>query len=235
MLLAPRDAYSLWARAYEAETAVSFLEEGVVAKLGVATAGRRVLDVGCGTGRRLAPLVSEGDGRGAALAVGVDLTPEMLAHRRAAVPVASADVRALPFAAGSFDVVWCRLVIGHVAELAEAYRELGRVCAPGGRVLVTDFHPDAVAAGHRRTFRDAAGVVHEIEHHVHDLEAHRRAGGDAGLVLSSARDGRVGERIRPFYVRRGDVRLRGAGSADEVYRAQLGLALVLALLWERAR
>lgn len=36
-----------------------------------------------------------------------------------------------------------------------------------GYVFVTDFHPDAIAAGHRRTFTDTEGGVHEIESYVH--------------------------------------------------------------------
>ena len=229
--LPARQAYALWAPQYEAETAVSFLEDAVVAELGLATAGRRVLDVGCGTGRRLAGVAARSALGAASLAIGVDATPEMLAQRGAPLMVAAADVRTLPFASRSFDVVWCRLVIGHVAELVEAYAELGRVCAPGGTLIVTDFHPDAVAAGHRRTFRDGTGVVREIEHHVHTRDAHAHAAATAGLTLASAREGRVGERIRRFYETRGDV--RGASSGTDVYQQQLGLALVLALAWER--
>ena len=231
MPLPTRQAYALWAPTYGAETAVSYLEDAVVAELGVATAGRRVLDVGCGTGRRLATVAAPPARGAAALAVGVDATPEMLGQRTAPVLVAAADVRALPFAPRRFDVVWCRLVVGHVAELAAAYAELARVCAAGGTVIVTDFHPDAVAAGHRRTFRDPTGAVREIEHHVHAREAHVRAAGEAGLALAAAREGRVGERIREFYVRRAEA--GGGRTGSDVYREQLGLALVLALAWEK--
>lgn len=227
MILPARQAYALWAPRYEAETAVSYLEDSIVAELGVATAGRRVLDVGCGTGRRLARVMSNASGARAALAVGVDATPEMLTQRAIDAPFTAGDVRALPLASGSFDVVWCRLVIGHVAELGDAYAELGRVCADGGVVVVTDFHPDAVAAGHRRTFRDGGGVVREIEHHVHRRVDHERAAGAAGLGLLSAREGRVDERIRPFYAQPG----RPSGAA--LYLEQVGLALVLALAWEK--
>ncbi|HEX6908925.1 MAG TPA: class I SAM-dependent methyltransferase, partial [Longimicrobium sp.] len=145
--LAPREAYRLWAPVYEGETAVSFVDDRLVGALTPPLRGRRLLDAGCGTGRRLR------DAGDAALVAGADLTPEMLAcGRRADGPapalLAAADVRALPFAARAFDVVWCRLVVGHLPTLHQAYGELARVCRPGGTVIVTDFHPEAARAGH---------------------------------------------------------------------------------------
>ena len=215
--LSPRDGYRLWAPRYSAETAISFLEDRLVASLGTSLAGRTLLDVGCGTGRRLREA-------GAAHAVGVDLTPEMLAMADGRASLAAGDVRALPLADATFDVVWCRLVIGHLRELDAAYAELARVCRPGGTVVVTDFHPDATAAGHRRTFRDASGVVRELEHHVHTPDAHATAAARAGLTQGARLDGEVGATVRPFY--------EAAGRVD-AYEAQRGLRVVLALSFEK--
>jgi malonyl-CoA O-methyltransferase len=214
-VLTAADGYRLWAPRYAAETAVSRLEDDVVGDLGIDTEATRLLDVGCGTARRLCH-------SGAAIGVGVDLSPAMLAEAIGPCTLAAGDARALPFAAGFFDVVWCRLVIGHVAGLHAVYAELGRVCRRGGTVVVTDFHPDAVAAGHRRTFPDRRGISHEIEHHVHDPLAHVIAAGDAGLLLVERRDAEVSPAIRPFYERAGRL-------AD--YEAQRGLCLVLALVF----
>jgi SAM-dependent methyltransferase len=43
----------------------------------------------------------------------------------------------LPFADGSFDVVWASEVIEHVADTARFLSEIRRVLVPGGRLLVT--------------------------------------------------------------------------------------------------
>ena len=219
-LLSAARGYALWAPSYAAETAVSALEASVVDSFGVPLAGRRVLDVGCGIARRL----SDARGAGAALAVGVDLTPGMLAQASERSLLAAADVRALPAAGEAFDVVWCRLVLGHLAALQPAYAELARVCARGGLVVVTDFHSRAAEAGHRRTFRDARGELHELEHHVHDARAHEAAAHRAGLSLVERREGVVSESVRAFYER--------AGRLD-AYERQQGLPLVLALLFVR--
>ncbi|HET8655254.1 MAG TPA: class I SAM-dependent methyltransferase [Longimicrobiaceae bacterium] len=216
-VLPAREAYRLWAPTYEAETAISFLEDRLVAQWGMRLTGLRLLDAGCGTGRRLRR-------SRAALAVGVDLTPEMLLAGDGGGALVAADVRALPLAAAAFDVVWCRLVVGHLPELTTAYAELARACRPGGLVLVTDFHPDAAAAGHRRTFRGADGEVHEVEHYVHALGDHLAAARTAGLELWSRRDGRVGPILRPFYAR---------AQRLDAYRAHRGLPVVLALAYHR--
>ena len=216
--MAPLEAYRLWAPRYDEETVVSFLDDRLVREIGPAPAGLRLLDVGCGTGRRLG-------GTGAGLAVGVDLSREMLAAGAGGGhSVATADVRALPVAEAAFDLVWCRLVIGHVAEIGAVYQELARVCRPGGTVVITDFHPEAVAAGHRRSFRDATGQVREIEHHLHPPESHQAWAELTGLRLLTSSAGRVGPILRPFY--------RNAGRMD-AYEQQLGLALVLALAFRR--
>ena len=220
-VLSPADAYTLWAPSYSAETAISALEYTAVECLGIDVRGRRLLDVGCGVARRL----SQARESGTSLAVGVDLTPRMLTESREDELLAAADVRAIPIADGAFDVVWCRLVLGHLPDLDAAYAELARVCACNGHVVVTDFHPDAAAAGHRRTFRDDSGIVREVEHHVHTLRDHRHAAARAGLVLAQRFDRVVGETVRGFYER--------AGRLD-AYEQQRGLALVLALAFVRA-
>ena len=225
--LSARDGYRLWASHYAEETAVSALEDAEVRALAVSVEGRRLLDVGCGVGRRLSQ-------SGASIAVGVDLVPEMLVRaaggrwamgdgRRATsdanteITCAAADVRSLPFDDASFDVLWCRLVLGHVRDVGAAYRELGRVCANGGVVIVSDVHTAAVAAGHRRTFRDEAGVLHELEHYAYALDDHRQAARGAALELDAHRVGVVGPVIQHFYIEAG---------REDAYAAQFGLPLV---------
>jgi malonyl-CoA O-methyltransferase len=215
-VLAARDAYRLWSANYETETAVSFAENQLVDPMMPPLKGLRLLDAGCGTGRRL---------RGAetALAVGVDASAEMVTAGRGG-PFAVADIRSLPFAAGAFDAIWCRLVIGHLPELGSAYREFGRVCRSDGWLLLTDFHPDAAGAGGRRTFRDAHGDVHEVEHYVHPHAAHIAAAEEAGFDVIERRDGVIGPPLRPFFEQ--------AGRMD-IYQRQIGQKIVSAWLFRR--
>lgn len=142
------------------------------------------------------------------------------------IRVSVADVRALPFPTRTFDVVWCRLVLGHTQRLDPAYQEFFRVTKPGGSLTVTDFHAEAVAAGHVRTFRDVDGVVHAVETQPHTAEDHRQAAASAGFLLTTARDCRVGPEVRNFWLQAG---------ALERYEAQLGTPLLLALRFAKER
>lgn len=217
-----REAYPRWAPTYEHENAVTTLECELVGRLSRSPRGLRLLDVGCGTGRRLV-------GSGAASAVGVELCAEMLAAGRQAhdfgpeVRLLEGDARALPVPGDAFALVWCRLMIGHLPECETAYRELGRAVAVGGQVVVTDFHPDAHAAGLRRTFRDGDEVL-EIEHYVHTAEAQVAAAEKAGLVLTAAGQGVVGPPVRAFY---------SAAGKEALYEQQCGRPLVLGLAFRR--
>lgn len=221
-MLSPSDAYRLWAPTYADETAISHLENELVASLTPPAAGMRLLDAGCGTGRRL-------HGTGAASAVGVDLSPEMLdagigrALPAAGVTAIIGDIRALPLANRAFDLIWCRLAIGHLRDCRPAYAELARVADRGARLIVTDFHPRAHRAGHRRTFR-TGNDVHEVEHHVHPMTDHLAAGRAAGLELIEVKEAAIGPGVRHFY--------DNAGRAS-LYDEHAGLPVVIAFSFRR--
>lgn len=217
-------AYRLWAESYDEENPLTTLDHRAAALLTPPLAGRTLLDAACGTARRLA----FGGSAGPRLAAGVDLVFEMLRRGRAdrarRQTTAAGDLRALPLRSSRFDVVWCRLAAGHLPRIAPLYRELARVLAPGGRAIVTDFHPAAVAAGHRRLFRDTSGKSHLVAHVVHEPEAHERAAAAEGLLLESRIDLPIGEEVRVFFER--------AGALDR-YERDRGLPLLLALRFRR--
>jgi malonyl-CoA O-methyltransferase len=218
------EAYRLWAPTYSGETAISFLEDKLVREMTPPLAGLRLLDVGCGTGRRVRE-------SGAATAVGLEPCREMLAAGVAAegpltgIDLVVGDVRDMPLQSKAFDVIWCRLVLGHLPELRRAYAELARVADEGAAVIVTDFHPAAAAAGHRRSFRLGEERI-EVEHHIHRLADHVDAASDAGLSLRGAREGAIGNDVRPFY--------ENAGRADS-FSKHVGLPVVLALAFRKDR
>ncbi|HEX2803702.1 MAG TPA: class I SAM-dependent methyltransferase [Sphingomicrobium sp.] len=221
-VLDPAEAYSLWAPTYDRETAVSLLDNSLVSELTPPLPGRRLLDVGCGTARRL--IVA-----GAASATGVEPCREMIAAGavnaagRAGVRILEGHAGNLPVGDGSFDVIWCRLVLGHIAGLAAPYSEMARALAVGGTLVVSDFHPDAEARGHRRTFRSASGV-HEITNYAHSIADHAAVAGRCGLAFVDQSEGRVGPPVRHLYAERGRL-------AD--YEHDMGIPLVFALRFER--
>jgi SAM-dependent methyltransferase len=101
-------------------------------------AGRRIADVGCGTGRLLARLAAEG-----ATAVGVDRNPGMLERAAARTPgrVAQADASRLPLADHSVHAAVAVTVLEFTAEPARVLAEMARVTRPGGRLVVGVLNP----------------------------------------------------------------------------------------------
>lgn len=216
--LAASEGYRLWAPTYSDETAISFLENRLVESMTPDLSGLRLLDAGCGTGRRLR-------NTGAAKAVGLDQSYEMLSVGGdiADRDLVHGDVRNMPFAEKSSDVIWCRLVLGHLPHIEPAYSEFARVAGDRATVIVSDFHPSAWDAGHRRTFRYGDDLV-ELEHYVHRSDQHIQAARAAGFELLEIREAKIGDEVRLFY--------DAAGRLDS-YPRDRGLPVVLALSFLR--
>ena len=110
----------------------------------------RVLDVGCGTGAMSPVLRQHGrlfstDAYVPALQVVAEREPV----EARTVPIA-ADLLALPFEAASFALIGCFDVLYHrsVPAVPDAVRELHRVCAPGGWLVITDSAFAALRSSH---------------------------------------------------------------------------------------
>lgn len=95
--------------------------------------GRRVLDMGCGTGGMLEPLRAFGGVEG----VDASESAVRFCHERGETAVTHLTSDELPFADGTFDVVTALDVIEHIEDDTAAVREVRRVLAPGGIFLVT--------------------------------------------------------------------------------------------------
>jgi ubiquinone/menaquinone biosynthesis C-methylase UbiE len=119
-------------------------------------AGRRVLDLGAGTGA----FSRAARAGGAADVVAVDVAGSMLRCIPNELKVAAviADAYRLPFAAGSFDVVGAAFSLNHLEEPAAALVEARRVLAAGGVLVVSAYarDDDHVAKG----AAEAAAVAH---------------------------------------------------------------------------
>jgi ubiquinone/menaquinone biosynthesis C-methylase UbiE len=102
-----------------------------------------ILDVACGGGIvvcAFAPHVRH--------ATGIDMTPAMLDRARqlaaqqgiANVAWERGDVASLPYTDGAFDIVVTRFSMHHFLDPLAVLREMARVCAPGGRILIVDMY-----------------------------------------------------------------------------------------------
>ena len=143
-------------------------------------AGRRVLELACGTG------FWAGRTAGGCHLVATDTSPQMLDHARRRLKRAGvaarwvrADAYRLPFERGSFDAAYAGFFISHVPSLYVAllFDQVSGVLRPGGELLLFDG---------RRASRAAGSAP---------------AAGDRLVQQRSLNDGRVFEVLKIYYDR----------------------------------
>ena len=184
---AARRAFDRWSGSYERDPLSRWIgkrQREALEALGLGTEDR-LLDIGCGTGAavRAAAEVAE-------RAVGVDLSPKMLAEAREraagvkGVEFVEGDSEELPFEDGEFTAVLCTTSLHHYPRPDAAAREIARVLAPGGRAVIGDATSDALFT------RGLDFLCRKFEAgHVrfHSVEEVRRLLEDAGLERAEGR------------------------------------------------
>lgn len=95
----------------------------------------RWLDLGCGHSI-LPDWMGPPDRALRGRAIGIDLDGASLRAHTGLKSAVCGDVHVLPFRSGSFDLITANMVLEHVAEPRDLFRDLFRVLIPGGRVLI---------------------------------------------------------------------------------------------------
>jgi malonyl-CoA O-methyltransferase len=213
-----------WAASYDAgPNPLLALETRLVLERLSPLRAPRFLDIACGTGRWM--LLAQQWG---SQVFGVDFCQEMLleASRKPGLAgcLGLAEACRLPLADGAADLTLCSFALGYLASPGQALAEMARVSRKCGRVVVTDLHPHALAAGWTRSFR-SDGQIYEIDHHLHPIATWVAAAESAGLSLDWCLEASFGEPERETF--------RQAGK-DSLFPELSRIPALLAMSWTKS-
>lgn len=140
--LSIKNAYRRYAGVYDRLFGSVFAEgRRKAVELGTASPGARILEVGVGTGLSLPDY-----GNGAEV-WGIDLSEPMLQKARERVEreelghvkgLCVMNAEATSFADATFDTVVAMYVVSVVGNPARMFREMSRICKPGGNIIVVN-------------------------------------------------------------------------------------------------
>jgi malonyl-CoA O-methyltransferase len=206
-------AYERWAPLYPptAHNPLMRAEQQAMVEHWPQVAGKRALDLACGTGR-YSRLLAEG---GAAEVIAMDFCMPMLEQASVGARVC-ASMMQLPFSRESFDFVISGLALGHASSIHAWMAEVSRVLRPGGTLLYSDFHPGAVRIGLTRSFSDQQNRTWTVPHCTYDLASQTEAAAAVGLTINVIREIRVGVELRESFPK-----------SEEFYRRWDGLSIAL--------
>jgi len=176
-------AYERQSARYDAEAGGGLFaaDEPVVAECLSGRAPGVALDAACGTGRFAEFLATRGH-----RVIGVDSSPDMLAHARRRVPDGEfhvAELDSLPLPNESVDVIVCALALVHVCRLRPVLAEFARVLRPGGDLVISDVHHELVTRGAVIKARSSAGDPGIAVTYRHQLGEYLRVALSLGLQV----------------------------------------------------
>jgi SAM-dependent methyltransferase len=133
--------------------------------------------------------------------IGVDSSPDMLAHARRRVPDGEfhlAELDRLPLPDNSADIIVCALALVHVPELRPVLAEFARVLRPGGDLVISDLHHELVTRGSVITARGPAGEPCIVATYRHQLGDYLRPALSLGLQVRRCEEPDAARRDGPL-------------------------------------
>lgn len=171
------EAYDIWADEYDAQPGnlMLDLDELVFSELlhTIDIKNKNLADIGCGTGRHWPKIFNED----VVSLTGFDVSSGMLGKLQEKFPSAQTyvitDNRFAEVADDTYDVILSTLTIAHIENLGEALNSWCRILKDKGDIIITDFHPNALASGGQRTFKhnNTHIAVQNFVHPTHEIKA----------------------------------------------------------------
>jgi ubiquinone/menaquinone biosynthesis C-methylase UbiE len=196
------EAYDIWAENYDAQPGnlMLDLDEALFSKLlsSLNIENKNVADIGCGTGRHWHKIFDQNP----ASLTGFDVSPGMLNKLTIKFSEAKTYVITDDHFAGiadnAYDFILSTLTVAHIEKIEEALQTWCRIAKPDGDMIITDFHPNALAAGGKRTFRHGDKHI-AVQNFVHSTDEIKRVLLKNGFKVIMHKEIKVDETVKHYY------------------------------------
>jgi ubiquinone/menaquinone biosynthesis C-methylase UbiE len=212
-------AYDQWAKTYDTDqNRTRDLAGQVLRQANLNFADRKVIEVGCGTGRNTEWLTRAA--AGARDIVALDFSEEMLARARERVRdprvrFIQHDVRTRwPLADASADLVIVILILEHIELLEPFLAEAGRALNVGGELFICELHPMRQLLGGQAQFTSTqTGEHRRVPAFLHNVSDYVNAALSSGFELVGMGEWRDADSLPKDLPRLLSLRLRLRASA----------------------
>ena len=198
----PDVAYDLWAADYDFQPdnlMLAWDEEifsGLINHMDLQN--KIIADIGCGTGRHWKKIFDLHPQR----LIGFDVSEGMLKMLQQKFPMSETyhlktdELEELENQ--SCDIIFSTLTIAHIENAEKALREWNRILKPGGEIIITDYHPTALAKGGKRTFNHNGKTI-AVKNYIHSIDKLKDIARQLHLEVFRFIEKSIDKSARPFY------------------------------------
>lgn len=198
----PDGAYDLWAADYDSQPDNMMLawDEDIFSRLinTMDLHNKIIADIGCGTGRHWKKIYE----RQPKKLIGFDVSEGMLSMLKQKFPTSETyhlmNDKLKELENESCDIIFSTLTIAHIKNAEKALHEWDQILRPGGEIIITDYHPTALAKGGRRTF-NYHGKTIVVKNYVHSIQKLKGIARQLDLEVIHFTEKLIDESARPFY------------------------------------
>ena len=198
----PEDAYNIWAEIYddEQDNLVLHYDNMILKELisKIQLQDKIVFDYGCGTGRIWTSLLDKNPAK----IIGCDISQKMLYKLKEKYPRAeiyqSKDLNLSFLDDNTCDIIISTLVIAHISDIEKMFSGWERILKDKSDIIITDFHPELLAKGGVRTFKNGMNVI-TIENYLHSLNIIKGILSHFRFKVLNLIEKKIDEKVKHFY------------------------------------
>lgn len=222
------EAYDIWAENYDLQPGNLMLDLDKVLFAGlfdtIDVTNKHIADIGCGTGRHWPEIFKKQP----ASLTGFDVSPGMLHKLKEKFQAAKihtiTDNRFAATGDGTYDIIVSTLTVAHIENIEEALNAWCRILKPTGDIIITDFHPDALASGGKRTFKHHNTHI-AVQNFVHSTNTIKKILLNNNFFVVNQQEKKVDETVMHYYA---------AQNALHVYEKFKGFPIIYGMHFRRA-